>query len=270
MIEFTNCILDKGQSLAPESTTYLLQDLIFAITEYPEPTETGKWHAHKNPQISFVLKGGNIENRKGKQLERVCGSINYYHAYEPHQNIYQVFPSKHLSVEFDEAFLNKYDLKEHQISAAVKDHLFSKFFLLNILNEVLLQDSYSRDSVNILLLELVNRASFLKKSDAPPSWVPVLREILNDNWNQQLSLQLLADTLGVHPVTISGNFRKYFSTTFGEYMRKIKIDRSLKMIKESNYSLVHIAHECGFSDHSHFTRTFKNQTGFLPKQYQDF
>ncbi|MEQ8524907.1 AraC family transcriptional regulator [Gracilimonas sp.] len=269
MIDSGKYILGKGQSLAPDSTTYLLKDFVIGITEYPEPTETGQWHAHKNPLISFVLKGGNIENRKSKQIERVCGSINYYHAYEPHQNIYQVFPSKHLSIEIDNAFLQKYELQEYQINAAIENHPFSKFIFLNILKEVLFKDSFTQEAVKMLFLEMVNHASFLNNSNACPDWVPVLREILNDNWNQQLSLQKLSNEVGVHPVTISGNFRKYFSTTFGEYMRKIKIERSLKMIKESNHSLTQVAYACGFADQSHFTRTFKNQIGFLPKQYQD-
>lgn len=268
MIDSEEYILEKGQSLAPKVTTHLLRDLIIGITEYPNPVETGQWHAHKNPLISFVLEGGNIENRKSRQIERVCGSINYYHAYEPHQNIYQVFPSKHLSIEIDNTFLKKYELKENQINAAIEEHPFSKFIFLNIVNEVLLKDSFIRESVEMLLLELADYASFSKQSNVLPDWVPKLREILNDNWNRQLTLRELSDEVGVHPVTISGNFRKYYSSTFGEYMRRIKVDRSLKMIRESNRTLTQIAHACGFADQSHFTRTFKEQTGFLPKQYQ--
>lgn len=268
MLDFEKYLLDKGQSLAPVLTTYPLQDLLIGITEYPNPVKTGRWHAHKNPQISFVLEGGNIENRKRKQIERVCGSINFYHAFEPHQNIYQVFPSKHFSIEIDWKFLAKYELQENQVNAAVEENPFSKFIFLKILKEVLLNDSFTRGSVEMLFLELANNASLPKKRGVSQNWVPVLREILNENWNRQPSLQELSDEIGIHPVTISGNFRKYFSSTYGEYMRKIKIDRSLKMIRESSQSLTQVGYACGFADQSHFTRIFKNQTGFLPKQYQ--
>ncbi|MFV8347795.1 AraC family transcriptional regulator [Flavobacterium sp. ZB4P13] len=34
-------------------------------------------------------------------------------------------------------------------------------------------------------------------------------------------------------------------------------------------SLTDISFECGFADQSHFIRTFKQQTGFLPKKFQN-
>lgn len=218
--------------------------------------------------ISFVLEGGNIENRKNNQIQRECGSINFYHAFEPHQNLYQVFPSKHFSIEIDRKFLEKYELQESQIHTAIDDNPFSKFIFLKILKEVLLNDSFTIESVEMLLLELIKSIPISKNSTPFPEWVPMLKDILNENWNRQLSLQELSGEIGIHPVTISGNFRKYFSSTYGEYMRKIKIDRSLSMIKNSNLQLTRIAYACGFADQSHFTRTFKNQTGFLPGQYQ--
>nr|WP_286670526.1 AraC family transcriptional regulator [Fodinibius salsisoli] len=120
----------------------------------------------------------------------------------------------------------------------------------------------------MLFLDLVNDTPSTNRR-ACPNWVPVLRKFLNENWNRKLTLQELSDKVGIHPVTISSNFRKYFSSTFGEYMRRIKIDRSLTMIRESNQSLTQIAYACGFADQSHFTRTFKSQIGFLPKQFQN-
>jgi AraC family transcriptional regulator len=101
-----------------------------------------------------------------------------------------------------------------------------------------------------------------------PQWVSLLQEILNDRWNEQLTLNELCTLTQVHPVTISKNFTKYFTCTLGEYMRKLKIDRSIRLIKNQNLSLTDIAFECGFADQSHFIRTFKELTGWLPKKFQ--
>ncbi|MEW6737177.1 MAG: helix-turn-helix domain-containing protein [Acidobacteriota bacterium] len=40
------------------------------------------------------------------------------------------------------------------------------------------------------------------------------------------------------------------------------------MIKNSQMSLTEIALHCGFADQSHFTRNFKEITGFLPKEFR--
>lgn len=260
-------ILEKGHYLAPISKTVQLQGLLVGMTKYPDPVETGRWHAHKNPMISFVMEGGNIENRKGQQFHRGCGSINFYHAFELHQNIYRKFPSKHYSLEIDESFLEKYELAEGQVHLAVKQNPFSKFLFLKTLKEVTMNDSFSEDSIEMLFLELIQNTPAAKSKGPFPDWVPVLREILNDNWNRQLSLQELSDKVGIHPVTISGSFRKYFCCTFGEYMRKMKIDRALYLIRNTKQPLTQVAYICGFADQSHFTRTFKQLTGFLPKDF---
>jgi AraC family transcriptional regulator len=51
-------------------------------------------------------------------------------------------------------------------------------------------------------------------------------------------------------------------------MRKLKIERSLEMLKTPGIRLTDVAYDCGFFDQSHFTRTFKQLTGLLPAQYQ--
>jgi AraC family transcriptional regulator len=91
---------------------------------------------------------------------------------------------------------------------------------------------------------------------------------MHDRWNESLSLQVLSDETGIHPVTISYYFPKYFACTFGAYMRKLKVSHALTLMKAGNTSLTSIAYECGFADQSHFIHTFKNLTGFLPAKYR--
>jgi AraC family transcriptional regulator len=101
-----------------------------------------------------------------------------------------------------------------------------------------------------------------------PLWAVDLKSLLHDQWDSNFSLEDLANILGVHPVTISKHFRSIFSCTLGEYMRKMKVSKAVALLHSNSYSLTDITYRCGFSDQSHFIRTFKYHTGFLPKQYQ--
>ena len=130
---------------------------------------------------------------------------------------------------------------------------------------MLAADEFSDSSVKMLLLNLVCDARQDKKDE--PRWVGAVRELMNDKWNEPLTLGDLSVAGAVHPVTVSKFFPKYFACTFGEYMRRLKIESSLRLIKDSPRSLTEIAYECGFYDQSHFTRTFKMLTGFLPNSY---
>lgn len=64
-------------------------------------------------------------------------------------------------------------------------------------------------------------------------------------------------------------FMKWFGLSPGVYWRYKKFLKGLETIHhQDGYSLTEIAHASGFYDQAHFTRTFKEFTGILPKIYQ--
>lgn len=108
----------------------------------------------------------------------------------------------------------------------------------------------------------------VKICNQPPKWVGQISELLRDRWNEHVSLQALSLETGVHPVTISRYFPRYFGGTLSDYMRKLRVKNTLSMIKNTSHKLTRIAYEAGFADQAHFTKAFKEVTGFLPKEYR--
>jgi YesN/AraC family two-component response regulator len=79
----------------------------------------------------------------------------------------------------------------------------------------------------------------------------------------------VADTLQVNPTYLSREFARYFDDlSFGEYIRKLRIDKALQLLNTTTYSLGEIAYLTGFSDQSHFARIFKQHTGQRPSAYR--
>jgi len=223
-------------------------------------------HCHENPHISFVLKGGNIEKRKNTEFERFPGRVTFYQSGEPHQNIYKSAGSSHINIELAPSYLKDNLLDAVKIEAHCRLNPDIKFLILKIYKELLIDDDFSGCSIKLLLLELLSGDRQLPAQR--PAWINMLEQVLNDRWNEVLSLQDLSAMVGVHPITISKHFSRYFNCTIGEYMRKLRINRAIALVKSSRTSLTDISYECGFADQSHFTRTFKYMTGFLPRQYQ--
>lgn len=260
-------LLKSGHYLAPSYLTSNFEDLLIGVTNYDTFVETGIWHSHEKPMISFVLYGNNTEYSKGTTIERGAGSVNYYRPYEQHKNIYNHFPSKHISLELDHDFLTKYEYTEAQIEVAVKKSRDAIFTFIKLMNEAQINDIQSKNTVEMLFLAFMENA--LKSNDETqfPSWMKLLRDILHDRWNENISLKELAKSVHIHPTTISKYFRRYFQCTLGEYTRKLKVTHAIEILHTSQYSLTEIAYMCGFSDQSHFTRIFKSMTGYLPKAY---
>lgn len=110
-----------------------------------------------------------------------------------------------------------------------------------------------------------------KESRKIPGWAKELKEIIQDqiDTNLNLSLKGLSETLQVHPAYLSREFSKYFDDlSFGDYIRKLRIDKATQLLSTTDHSLTEIAYLTGFSDQSHFTRIFKKFTSKSPSAYK--
>ncbi len=106
-----------------------------------------------------------------------------------------------------------------------------------------------------------------KQGKRVPEWAKELKEIIQDqiDTNLTLSLKEISESLNVHPSYLSREFSKYFDNlSFGDYIRKLRIEKSMELLKDPKYSLSEIAYLTGFSDQSHFNRIFKLHTGKNP------
>jgi AraC family transcriptional regulator len=259
--------LAKGHYLGNVVDTYDADGIILSGTTYSNDLLTSQMHCHENLHISFVLNGGSLEKRIGKEVERLPGNIEFYHAGEKHQTIQKIFPSKNINLEIDIAFLKKAEITEAIICKGITQNPEGKFLLLKMYKELMINDDSSIASINILFLDLITKSENIELNKSFPTWVKIIRELMNERWNDKLTLHDLAKVANVNPITISKHFRKYFLCTFGEYMRKLKIEKSLSHLRTGSSSLTETAYFCNFADQSHFTRTFNALTGFLPKQY---
>ncbi len=111
----------------------------------------------------------------------------------------------------------------------------------------------------------------IKEHRKIPSWVHELKDILQDQIDTHLALSLkeVSETLAIHPAYLSREFAKYFENlSYGEYIRKLRVEKAIELLETSQYSLTEIAYFTGFSDQSHFTRIFKKFTGYSPSLYK--
>ena len=123
------------------------------------------------------------------------------------------------------------------------------------------------ESLIIQALSVLEKQEF-PKNNTRPDWIKKVDELLHSCDLEKVSLTYLAAHAGIHPVHLCRGFKKYFYCTLGEYIRKIKIEKSLSQLNIKNMSLTAIAFECGFADQSHFIRCFKDINHITPLQYR--
>ena len=125
--------------------------------------------------------------------------------------------------------------------------------------------------VEQMLLEVYHKYLQQDNSKKAPAWAKELKEMIQDqlDTNLSLSLQQASDELEINPTYLSREFSKYFENlSFGEYIRKLRIEKAMHLMDTTAYPLTEIAYLTGFSDQSHFTRIFKKQVGQTPTIYR--
>jgi AraC-like DNA-binding protein len=131
-------------------------------------------------------------------------------------------------------------------------------------------EKHTQNPTENMLLDVYQK--FLKhRSNKVPDWAKELKAIIQDHidTNLSLSLKVISENLNVHPSYLSREFSKYFDDlSFGDYIRKLRIEKATTLLSGSQYSLAEIAYLTGFSDQSHFNRIFKKNIGITPSQYR--
>jgi AraC family transcriptional regulator len=81
-------------------------------------------------------------------------------------------------------------------------------------------------------------------------------------------MQAIARIAGRHEIHVAREFRRFFGASLGSYMRRLRVEHAMRLLRTSDSSLIDIALECGFSSHPHLCRAFKTIVGVTPANYR--
>ncbi len=85
-----------------------------------------------------------------------------------------------------------------------------------------------------------------------------------------LTLTLLAKRLNVHPNHLSQVINTYEQKNFYDYINWLRVEEFKNLVlrpENQQYTLLSLAHECGFNSKTTFNRNFKKVTGLSPSEY---
>lgn len=88
------------------------------------------------------------------------------------------------------------------------------------------------------------------------------------NFQQPLSLEILARKLGVSKYHLSHLFSARLHTSFTDYINSLRISSACELLCETDQSILEICLNCGFSSQRTFNRVFKERTGLSPREFR--
>lgn len=131
---------------------------------------------------------------------------------------------------------------------------------------------HQEKEIHMLHQELVEdyaqRMQLLHKETLYPKPIIICLDYIYDNLHTKISLDALAETVGLSPSYLSRLFRREVGLTISEYIMKKRLETAENMLKYSDHSCIDISTYLCFSSESHFIQTFRKHTGYTPKAYR--
>ncbi|PYS23371.1 MAG: AraC family transcriptional regulator [Acidobacteria bacterium] len=229
-------------------------------------------HAHEQALFCVALNGLCNEVYAGKVRNYEGMTVEFLPSNQSHSIDFPFADTRAFSIEVAPSWLER--AREYSLSLEHSVHSHCgvlSAMLMKVYREFLETDSASPLAIEGLTLEMLAEASrsAAQLSDPkPPRWLAQADEFLHDRFAERVTIIQVASEAGVHPVHLAREFRRFHHCTIGEYVRRLRIERACRQLRNSDESLAAIACGAGFSDQSHFSRTFKRVTGMTPAAYR--
>ena len=91
-------------------------------------------------------------------------------------------------------------------------------------------------------------------------------EYIRQNYHQDISIEELAKLAFLSVSALERRFKKYLSKTPKQFLNEIRLENARRLLIETQQPIMEIAYQCGFSEHSYFSKQFKALFGILPSQ----
>ncbi|MCD8508860.1 MAG: AraC family transcriptional regulator [Bacillus sp. (in: Bacteria)] len=94
------------------------------------------------------------------------------------------------------------------------------------------------------------------------------KEYVDANYHKPISLDEVAEHVGLSSYYFSKLFKERFQLTFIDYLTNVRIAKAKDYLLDRNVPLKEIALNIGYKDPNYFSRVFKKETGLNPSEYR--
>lgn len=249
----------------------------FLELRYSNNTKHYKEHIHDTFSIGMNIKGKSIYTNGIEKFEfdkemlavvnakelHSCNPVDktpnlYYMLYLDEKWCYGIQKSICEHIEAFKPFPKKilYSAKLYKEFETLCKTLFSDISYMEKENELIL---FFTDFFSLYINE--------SQTKIEDSNFEKITKYLDDNYNENISLDELSKIFELNPFYIIRLFKSQSNITPHAYLLNSRINRAKKLLKKGE-SIVQTALECGFSDQSHFHRNFSKYVATTPNEYR--
>jgi AraC family transcriptional regulator len=246
---------------------------VFAESVYDEDLHIPT-HGHANAFINLVLEGTYTEICGRRTRTRGPSTLALHPSGEVHADHWYGRGGRVFHIEIHPSRLEQVRACSTILDSPIDFQSGLPIWLATRLyQEHLRNDGISSLVMEGLALEVLSECSRHSTGEPEPKsphWLKSVQELLQNRFAENLTHEVIAAAAGIHPVHLARVFRQRCKCTVGEYVRRLRVEFAARQLIATDEPPARIAFDAGFSDQSHFTRTFKRQTGMTPAAFRRY
>lgn len=107
---------------------------------------------------------------------------------------------------------------------------------------------------------------YLKASNESP-YISEMLKITEQRYMERLSVEGIAEELGVSPSYLSRKFKNSTGLTYLDFLNKYRVQQAIKLLETGRYKVYEVSDLTGFTDYKHFNSVFKRYTNQAPSDF---
>lgn len=126
----------------------------------------------------------------------------------------------------------------------------------------------SLDVIRIYLCSFFSQVADRCASVDVPLNMKLFSSYLDENYNKDLSLDMLAEKYNTSAQYISRLIKKEVGMTYQSYLNHLRITKAQELLVSTDLSITEIYEQVGYNSRNTFVKTFKSMTGVTPSDYR--
>lgn len=94
-------------------------------------------------------------------------------------------------------------------------------------------------------------------------------DYIRKNYGKPIDMAEVSNYVSMNYSMFSATFKDYTGENFSSYLRKLRIEKSKKLLQNTDMSINEISQRVGFEDARRFAKVFKEETGLTPTAGRD-
>ena len=236
--------------------------LIYVVSGDLTATVGGEKLGHLGAGTMLYIPAGVSYKLRAQYLQMAVAAFDLFSDTEPR-------PAVEIA-DFDSSLLPLGDLAPFDKVCLIKDMSAEREELERMCSIYVCAEGHYLAELSARLKLLLLRVAEASDENALPSRMTVaLGEYIRDNIGDEISNTEVAATFGYHPFYISNVLKSAKGQTLRQYIISYRLKLAKSMLECTGKSVAEIADECGFTDASYFTKTFRQTFGETPKDYRN-